>query len=74
MGPTWVLSAPDGSRVGPMNFAIRGICFESTGGLYHQHEYRTHRIIEICVYIGNSVFLKPLEITYSEQIYKHAVS
>ena len=23
MGPTWVLSAPDGPRVGPMNFAIR---------------------------------------------------
>ena len=24
MGPTWVLSAPDGPHVGPMNFAIRG--------------------------------------------------
>ena len=23
MGPTWVLSAPDGRHVGPMNFAIR---------------------------------------------------
>ena len=23
MGPTWVLSAPDGSHVGPVNFAIR---------------------------------------------------
>ena len=23
MGPTWVLSAPDGPRVGPMNLAIR---------------------------------------------------
>ena len=23
MGPTWVLSAPDGPRVGPMNIAIR---------------------------------------------------
>ena len=23
MGPTWVLSAPDGSHVGPMNLAIR---------------------------------------------------
>ena len=22
MGPTWVLSAPDGPHVGPMNFAI----------------------------------------------------
>ena len=25
MGPTWVLSVPDGSHVGPMNFAIRVI-------------------------------------------------
>ena len=25
MGPTWVLSAPDGHHVGPMNFAIRGV-------------------------------------------------
>ena len=25
MGPTWVLSAPDGPYVGPMNFAIRGV-------------------------------------------------
>ena len=23
LGPTWVLSAPDGPHVGPMNFAIR---------------------------------------------------
>ena len=23
MGPTWVLSAPDGPHVGPMNIAIR---------------------------------------------------
>ena len=27
MGPTWVLSAPDGPHVGPMNFAIIGGCF-----------------------------------------------
>ena len=26
MGPTWVLSAPDGPHVGPMNFAIRDGC------------------------------------------------
>ena len=25
MGPIWVLSAPDGSHVGPMNLAIRDI-------------------------------------------------
>ena len=23
MGPTWVLSAPDGTHVGPMNLAVR---------------------------------------------------
>ena len=27
MGPTWVLSAPDGPHVGPMNLAIRAIRF-----------------------------------------------
>ena len=25
MGPTWVLSAPDGPHVGPMNLAIRDV-------------------------------------------------
>ena len=25
MGPTWVLSAPDGPHVGPVNLAIRGV-------------------------------------------------
>ena len=25
MGPTWVLPAPDGPHVGPMNLAIRGV-------------------------------------------------
>ena len=25
MGPTWVLSAPDGPHIGPMNLAIRGV-------------------------------------------------
>ena len=27
MGPTWVLSAPDGPQVGPMNLAIRVVLF-----------------------------------------------
>ena len=26
MGPTWVLSAPDGPHVGPMNLVIRDVC------------------------------------------------
>ena len=31
MGPTWVLSAPDGPHVGPMNLAIRGIYLTTRG-------------------------------------------
>ena len=38
MGPTWVLSAPDGPHVGPMNLAIGLVCgvcatFERKGGM-----------------------------------------
>ena len=32
MGPTWVLSAPDGLHVGPMNLAIRGLASKMTSG------------------------------------------
>ena len=44
MGPTWVLSAPDGPHVGPMNLAIRGSVEYSSSGvdylkrLPHAHE------------------------------------
>ena len=31
MGPTWVLLAPDGPHVGPMNLAIREVIVPSTG-------------------------------------------
>ena len=31
MGPTWVLSAPDGPHVGPMNLAIRALLPAITG-------------------------------------------
>ena len=37
MGPTWVLSAPDGPDVGPMNFAIWAITkasYKMTQGKY----------------------------------------
>ena len=30
IGPTWVLSAPDGPHVGPMNLSVRDIAFGST--------------------------------------------
>ena len=33
MGPTWVLSAPDGPHVGPMNLAIRVVIGQHTGEL-----------------------------------------
>ena len=35
MGPTWVLSAPDGPHVGPMNLAIRDLCYL---GIYHDNQ------------------------------------
>ena len=39
MGPTWVLSAPDGSHVGPMNFAIRnGVHFVLIGYELWRHD------------------------------------
>ena len=40
MGPIWVLSAPDGPHVGPMNLAIRafvaGSCYKNTFSIYYQ--------------------------------------
>ena len=38
MGPTWVLSVPDGPHVGPMKFAIRGwstVVDGSVDGIMH---------------------------------------
>ena len=38
MGPTWVLSAPDGPHDGPINFAIRGwstVVDGSVDGIMH---------------------------------------
>ena len=37
MGPTWVLSAPDGPHVGPMNLAIRVIKLFSGGRVWTTH-------------------------------------
>ena len=36
MGPTWVLSAPDGSHVGPMNRAIRDVWVDPSGIKFFQ--------------------------------------
>ena len=35
MGPTWVLSAPDGPHVGPMNLAIRVLIHHWNGNIHH---------------------------------------
>ena len=37
MGPTWVLSAPDGPHVGPMNLAIRVVAQLVIAGLLSRH-------------------------------------
>ena len=38
MGPTWVLSAPDGPRVGPMNFVIRDYTLGRIGFIKDSHK------------------------------------
>ena len=45
MGPTWVLSAPDGPHVGPMNFAIR----EATSDwlLFNRHLLATSKSLAL---------------------------
>ena len=57
MGPTWVLSAPDGPHVGPMNLAIRdnnwGVDILSNATIAR---LRHHWQPEICLYVLNLVF------------------
>ena len=44
MGPTWVLSAPEGPHVGPMNLAIREDITESNAPYITRfHDFRKHR-------------------------------
>ena len=42
MGPTWVLSAPDGLHVGPMNLAIREILRHCITEILHTQ--RLHKV------------------------------
>ena len=35
MGPTWVLSAPDGPHVGPMNLVIKAVASQDFDELTH---------------------------------------
>ena len=52
MGPTWVLSAPDGPHVGPMNLAILGIHHHSKRHLpvAHVGQVRHEILGDIFVY------------------------
>ena len=43
MGPTWVLSAPDGPHVGPMNLAIRVYDYLTSNGLLYESQYGFRR-------------------------------
>ena len=37
MGPTWVLSAPDGPQVGPMNLAIRVLLIDDDNKMSYKY-------------------------------------
>ena len=47
MGPTWVLSAPDGPHVGPMNLAIREGIVVSSIVMIIENEYNSIVIPQI---------------------------
>ena len=63
MGPTWVLSAPDGPHVGPMNFAIREIKLYPEL-LSHSHSNKAqsglHDFIYIYIYMTFSQAVLPM--------------
>ena len=45
MGPIWVIAAPDGPHVGPMNLAIRDVIWRGTG-TENENENITHYYIK----------------------------
>ena len=49
MGPTWVLSAPDGPHICPMNLAIRNGACHPRGG---------NPLKDFCVMMGPRVYLQ----------------
>ena len=54
MGPTWVLSAPDGPHVGPMNLGIRELMWtELTPTQLDLYSLRKHRLIGINIPVIN---------------------
>ena len=49
MGPTWVLSAPDGPHVSPMNLAIRDCMTEEACTAYHIiYKYHIDILVQDC--------------------------
>ena len=54
MGPTWVLSAPDGPHVGPMNLAIRDHNPSSAENGILQAKYRKTSTISRTL-VGNKI-------------------
>ena len=46
MGPTWVLLAPDGPHVGPMNFAIKADILQAT--MFHTSRYCS--LLHMCIH------------------------
>ena len=62
MGPTWVLSAPDGPHVGPMNLAIRGAAKYSNttgelGDVDVGHHVSGHVIIWVATMDKRGIFV-----------------
>ena len=54
MGPTWVLSAPGGSHVGPMNLAI-WVCLQSRYFVQFSRMWIRHLINSIAVWLTSIV-------------------
>ena len=61
MGPTWVLSAPDGSHVVPMNFAIR--VSDDRRKLIPTHPGTFPLYRSLCPYTSNPIIAVPLNCT-----------
>ena len=57
MGPIWVLSAPDGSHVGPRNLAIRvAVCRQAISNLAYTAVY-IHSFLPHCGHVPDSCFV-----------------
>ena len=54
IGPTWVLSAPDGTHVGPMSLAIREKHTKNYNAIYHTNDDFTEKRMESAITSGSS--------------------